>query len=104
MMLICFSILTFLYLIHWIGLLFGFKQFNHFGKICSDNWFWVALVTVNCIYQTYWISIDPAHENNLLWVAFAAFALIMFCIIIDPVCNSICAFHKNQKIKRGNNG
>ncbi len=103
MLLICFSALTFLYMIHWIGLLFGFKQFNHFGRICSESWFWIVLITGNCILQTYWLSVDPTHESDFLWLSFAGFAFIMACIIYVPVSKAVMKFHNNQKIKRGNN-
>lgn len=103
MMLICFSALTFLYLIHWIGLLFGFKQFNHFGKICSEQWFWIVLCTIGSIWYTYRLSTDPLYSKDTVhWVVFGCYAFIMFMIMIKPVSNAISTFHKNQKIKRGN--
>lgn len=102
MLLICFSALTFLYMIHWIGLLFGLKQFNHFGKVCSEQWFWILLSTLGCIWNTYELSTDPAYNVPATWIPFTCYGLIMFFTMYTPVKNAITTFHKNQKIKRGN--
>lgn len=100
-MLIGFSFISCVYVMHWIGFLFALKPFDYFAKQCKEMWFGHLTITASSIFSTVMVALNPylTDSGGMLFVLGLNY-FCLFCMTIGQICKIVYNFHEKQKMRR----